>query len=213
MARRYAKRTTRRPTRRYRKGGSLASKAYRLAKTANKKASSIEVKRFPRTVSAFNPSSSALVNNSLMNISYGTTQYDRIGKQIHLRGLAISGVMQKDPAATGTIVRMIVYFSKQGNATPANLFGTSSPLVYDFQNKASQTYDAYKIVYNKIFMLTANRPEIFFKKYLKLNRKVLYADTDNTYPIRNDLNIMWLCDEVTNVPEVQYKTISYFTDA
>jgi hypothetical protein len=144
----------------------------------------------------------------------GDTDLTRDGAQMKMIRHAIRGEITMNASATGTICRIIVCMKKDtGGAAPSNLgsicTSNSTRAFYD----RNHIYN-FRILYDKTFALSSDRPNIYFRYAKKLKDVVRFDGTGATVAdiARNGVFILALSDQATNTPTIKYHSRVTFVD-
>lgn len=141
------------------------------------------------------------VINELTAIAQGDDYNGREGRSILAKSLYLRGYIQKNASATISVMRMIVVMDtmNQGTApTWGDVFNStdvSSPLS---PTNSGGALGRFKILYDKLYRLTADTPTANLYVYRKLHHHIKYEGTASTDTVRNAIYILSLSTEATN---------------
>jgi len=126
----------------------------------------------------------------LTDITQGTGAYQRIGNQIHAKGIYLRGVMHNNAAITNLMRVLVVGFAGDIDITlaageffqDANLAGGTSLLTGGAAGLNSMYYPINKakfdVIYDRVFKMSPANVDssdtLNFRKFIKLNRKILF---------------------------------------
>lgn len=187
------------------RGKSLAAKAYSLAKKAY---TAPELKYNVTTGDIAGPDTTGDIQ-TLGNITVGTTNNQRIGNSVTAKSIHLRFKATMHPSATATQIRMIIFRWKQdAPSSVTSILQSASPISFKTETQRYQS----NILFDKVFNLNTDRPEMFRQMKIKYNEHVGFNEA-NVQPTSHAPWILLLSDEATNVPAVSYFTRMYYTDS
>lgn len=151
-----------------------------------------------------------------MNLmTQGTSALTRTGQSIKMVSFLCNGSAIINAAATGTIIRFMVFVDRQANgaaATLAQLLNTTdvySPVNIGFSKR-------FRFLVDKRISLSANGTEIrTFKRFRKMSIHTEYNQSNNGNIGDIDTNSLWIAfisTEATNTPSVTAQFRLRFVD-
>nr|UOF81226.1 capsid protein [Cressdnaviricota sp.]UOF82999.1 capsid protein [Cressdnaviricota sp.] len=187
------------------RNNSLAKKAYRLAKKAYKLP---ELKYHEESLTPSSVSGTGSIRETC-GIAEGSTDNQRIGATIHPTSLKIRCTFKLNAAATDTLIRMIVFrWISEAPASLSEILETATVNSFKSQNLRYQS----EIMYDRVFRLsTAEKPELFLQKSIKLNKYISYPSSSSTSN-RNGIYIAFVSDEAVNTPTITYTSRLFYRD-
>ncbi len=153
------------------------------------------------------------VSIHLTDIAQGDANTTRHGNQIKLKYIKLRMTLLKHATPVATFIRCLIVVDKQQEAdtTPA-IGNVLTSLVID------SAYDPanigrFRILYDRVFTLVTGSSDYkFTQKYIKLNMSVRYNGVATSDIQKNGVYIMFLSDEATNTPTVNYNARLRFRD-
>lgn len=199
MPRRYSKR------RRYRnRNRSLASKAYSLAK----KAYQAPELKYRQLTQSNAPITGGTVKD-WSTISQGTSNNTRIGDSIKPTSLHLRGSIQLNAGATETLVRVLVFRYISGAPTAVtDVLETADITSYKAEDKRYQS----QVLFDRVYSINTDKPEMFFRKKIKLYHKIGYAQTLSPAN-RNSIHMLMVCNTPTAAPVTNIVGRLFYTDS
>lgn len=186
---------------------SLASKAYKLAKKANRTELKYRDSSWIGTPISI-PATGAFVSN-FPYISTGALIDQRVGNTVHGTSLNAKLTIVKHASATASALRMIV-FKYVSEGFPAAVTDYLQSANINSAKSTDHRFDS-KTLYDKTFVLDNDNP----KRHLDLRKKLgfdIHYDASSSAPDKNALVILLISDEATNQPTVEGLWRMYFTD-
>lgn len=196
---------------------SLASKAFKLASFV---ASVInpEVKTCDTNVSNFGQGTTPTVTH-LSSIAQGDGPNDRNGDSIKSKDLLIRGNVQIPLASEGTYhvcrFRIIAVVDTQNQGTPptmAEVLDSSGDLIDAPREQQTQVGNRFNHIFDRRITLTVGgRQSADFKQYIKLGHHIHYSGALSTNELAGNIWIMYVSDQNTNPPVLDFSSrLSYY---
>ncbi len=192
-----------------------------LKRKVNKNTKALQSKELGRIRIAMDttPDTTAVMQN-VSFLAQGDDVDNRHGRKVHAKSLFLSGSIEKNLAATSSMVRFMLFRDNLGTTTAptlADLFASED----DFFSNAprlinEQPMKRFTILWDHHFVLNENfdgqRTVRGFKFSKKLNHNILYTGTANTDEGKNSIWFLSGSDEATNVPIVRGDIIFKYSD-
>jgi hypothetical protein len=158
-------------------------------------------------------------------LNLGTSAVTRVGRQIMMKSFHIKLVMagapfSSTPTSPSSLIRVMVVFDAQPNGTaPAtsDLLEDASSGVGIVSSTALKYSGRFKILWDKRWVLvnsltattTADLTEQYDEKYMKINLKTIYANTNNGDITDIETGALWIfltteSGTTANQPVLQY---------
>lgn len=148
-------------------------------------------------------STTAGVTN-LTLIAQGADRFNRNGNSIKAKSLFVHGLLYMNASATSTACRIVYFIDHQADGTAptqAELFAAgnlNSPLNIDNSGR-------FKVLFDKVCMLSPQRPDLDIKVYIPLNHHVKYAGStaSEANSRMGQIYRFVLSDQVSTTPNYQ----------
>lgn len=205
MARRYNKRRNYRRRRRRNTTAAKANAALRIAKKANQKEN-----KYHTTI--INPTSvphTGLIPPEFCSVAPGDTVNNREGNIIQGSSIKFRGALTKNPSATATRVRMIVFQYLE----PGGLSGATDYLASATINsfKSSNRRFNSRTLMDRTFVLDEADPMKPLNFTIRTPFKIFYQTSGNT-PNKNGVYCILISNESVNQPEVNWQARFQFKE-
>lgn len=205
--------------RRYRKKGSLALKAYKMAKYAQSRVNKAEVNKKDRNgTSALTITHTTGIMYALNRVAHGDANGQRVGEEVQSKALHLKFRLtpgDQDHCTTIVIFKKLIHVNTvptMSGTTTTNLLEVAHPL----SGVSLRNGDKYRILYRETFVSNADGQEIFFRDiYKKFNEKMKYMTTAEEDAAQGE-NSLWLgcfTDRTdTHEPSIEFYCRYKYTD-
>ncbi len=200
-------------------GGYLdtATKALTVA-YAVKRLVNVEYKHKNTLVKGIAVTDAGLITN-VSFLSEGDNAISRDGGQVKFTSFRLSYSLAINPSATTTLVRCLIVQDKQTNQaqfTLADLFFDATIVDVLFFPYNVNNASRFNVLYDKLHALTINGSNRLITNTIhrKLNMKTRYDADDGTIAdlTQDSLTVLFISDQVTNDPTVNFNWRSRFID-
>lgn len=207
--RRKGRRPVRTPGRRKPTVATVNRKVNKLAK-----ATKPELKRSLVQVAEFTQDRNLNNRSLFQDITKGDLVTNRIGNSIKAISLHMRFHLKRNPAATQTSLRLIIFRWKDGVPdkdlvleTPT-VVGTYYLMPYRFESRHQ-----YQILYDKVWELDTDESSYNAHLTFPLKNLPVNYDSVSAIPNTNDIQAMWVSNENTNMPAITVNYRMFYTDA
>ena len=183
----------------------MARLAYRGVKYL-KSIVNVERQKLDTNVTAIGVTNTTPLVYPLNGLPVGDSEGSRTGNSILMKYVYSKTVVSIHPSATFSRVRFVIVQDTQqiGDTQPALTDVYESVSTISLLNKA--TVGRFKILYDKLYDLDQNNPQIIVDKYVPLNLHARYNGTASTDIQKNGLYLMLVSNEPTNTPFNHFKS-------
>lgn len=152
------------------------------------------------------------------DIDQGDTSTTRIGRKILVLDCFIKGLLTFDEMATASQVRVILFKNhdtKGASASASSLLNDTSVEDILVSPRNMQFITRFKVLYDRLFTLCADKPNVRFKIYKKVFMPVLYSGTGNgiTDIVDYSLNLLLVSNESVNSPDITMSARLRYSDS
>lgn len=196
---------------RYSTKGSLAYKAFRLAK---KVADAVNVEYKYTTISDTGTVQSYNGGYAEMcSPSVGNTDTTRIGDSIKMQHLTLRGCAKYNSAGTdGQTLRLVIFKDKQNKITAvSDIVDTVGTVNAPYFNKVYDNRFQTKFIYDRTFYVNSQRIEVPFHIELPINMHKQFQAATTTVQT-GSLKYLIISDQLSNGPSIQMHGRITFTD-
>lgn len=177
---------------------TVAKKAYRLPELKYNDQSIV-----PTTVSGTGSI------NELSVMAQGSSNNQRIGDMVKPTSVKYRCTMKINAAATDTLIRMIIFrWVSEEPSTAADVLANATVQSFKSEDKRYQS----EILVDRVYRISSvERPELFIKGSVKLNKPISYAGGGNVAN-RNGIWVLFTSDEAVNTPTIAYQARLFYRD-
>lgn len=189
----------------------IKRKVYRIARQMN-----VEFKRHYLQFTGNTINTTPTVSNCNI-IDIGTGSNQRVGNQIKITSHYVNCLFSIHPSATNTQIRFIIVLDKQvnGSVFGANqlLRDTSVNDILVSQNDIDEG-KRFKVLYNRLFLLSPEFPAKQFKFYKRHNLKVKYDGSTSSVADQTQMGLYlyFVSNEATNTPSLTLSSCIRYVD-
>lgn len=155
------------------------------------------------TTSAYGISSAGVIFQ-LTEISQGNTMGTRTGNSILLRNLSQRLRLTKNTSAVTTVVRVILFQDKQQVADTQPTIGDVLQSTSVDAPLNANNFGRFNILTSKVIVLDSNRPMYHKESFRSMFSHVRFNGTASTDISKNGLYVMFISDQPTNQPTLDY---------
>lgn len=190
---------------------SIRRRLYRLSRQMN-----VEYKRHYDQYTANTIGTSATIQNVNI-IDQGTVVTQRIGNQVKIISHYINSLFTINASATNTQIRFMVVLDKQVNGATfaiGDLLRDTSATDILVSSMDIDNGKRFKILYNKLFLLSPEFPSKQIKYFKKHSLKIKYDGNTSSVADQttNGLYIVFFSNESTNQPAITLSSCIRYVD-
>lgn len=210
---RYFGKRTKRLGARYKSTRSMAYKGWQMAIRQEKKHNT-------HHQASIIPLTTAQVIKSPYNLGIvqGVNTAHRIGKQIRLHGIKIDFTIQSNAGTLARRSRLIIgYWDGSTLPSVSNILATGPLTNATYSPYSTTNAGKYQILYDRVFTLVGDSTSPYYvynvAKYISfkgLNQ--VFVSTAASFPENNQPFIMYVSDDSSNGPAIEWQVRSYWTD-
>lgn len=175
----------------------------------------VEIKKFDTLLTSTALTDAGFVQNMAL-IAQGDTAGLRDGNSIKTQWFTIQGHFEIHASAVNTSVRMIVFLDNQTVADTTPTVGTvldGDVVSFTYAPLNSDTVGRFTKLYDKVIVLdVVKAPRRTFKVNLKLKKHLRFNGTAGTDIQKNGIFVLFVADEVTNDPTMEWFARLGYTD-
>lgn len=175
----------------------------------------VEIKKFDTLLTSTALTDAGFIQNMGL-IAQGDTAGLRDGNSIKTQWFTIQGFFEIHASAVNTNVRMIVFHDNQTVADTTPTTGTvldGDAVSFTYAPLNSDTVGRFTKLYDKVIVLdVVKTPRRMFKVNLKLRKHMRFNGTAGTDIQKNGLFVLFVADEATNDPTMEWFARLGYTD-